>query len=97
LIEESEVRVTGAVPEVRPAMLEFVGQYLADYEQAASAHGLTLAQARVLGFAATMSMSNARSRSGSAATRPTSAARSTGWSSSGWSNVGRQRPTPGSN
>ena len=32
-------------------MLEFVGEFLLDYERAARAAGLTLAQARVLGFA----------------------------------------------
>jgi DNA-binding MarR family transcriptional regulator len=41
----------GKFPEVRFAMLEFVGQYLLDFERAAQAAGLTLAQARVLGYA----------------------------------------------
>lgn len=38
--------------EVRAALHELVGRFLADYERAANAHGLTLTQARVLGFAA---------------------------------------------
>ena len=38
--------------EVRAALYELVGRFLADYERAAAAHGLTLTQARVLGFAA---------------------------------------------
>lgn len=42
----------GQFPEIRFAMLEFVGQYLLDFESAAQSLGLTLAQARVLGFAA---------------------------------------------
>jgi DNA-binding MarR family transcriptional regulator len=42
----------GQFPEVRFTMLEFVGQYLLDFERAAERAGLTLAQARVLGFAA---------------------------------------------
>ncbi|WP_410812589.1 MarR family winged helix-turn-helix transcriptional regulator [Micromonospora sp. 067-2] len=42
----------GLFPEIRYSMLEFVGQYLLDFERAAQASGLTLAQARVLGFAA---------------------------------------------
>jgi DNA-binding MarR family transcriptional regulator len=42
----------GPFPQVRTAMLEFVGQFLLDYERAAQALGLTMAQARVLGFAA---------------------------------------------
>jgi DNA-binding MarR family transcriptional regulator len=42
----------GLFPEVRSAMLEFVGRYLLDFERASRAAGLTLAQARVLGFAA---------------------------------------------
>ena len=37
--------------EVRAALYELVGRFLADYERAANAHGLTLTQARVLGFA----------------------------------------------
>lgn len=37
--------------EVRAALHELVGRFLADYERAAQAHGLTLTQARVLGFA----------------------------------------------
>jgi DNA-binding MarR family transcriptional regulator len=41
----------GALPEVRLAMLEFVGEFLLDFERAARRAGLTLAQARVLGFA----------------------------------------------
>ncbi len=42
----------GQFPPVRMAMLEFVGQYLLDFEKASQAAGLTLAQTRVLGFAA---------------------------------------------
>ena len=38
--------------ELRAALHELVGRFLADYERAASAHGLTLPQARALGFAA---------------------------------------------
>jgi DNA-binding MarR family transcriptional regulator len=41
----------GALPEVRLAMLEFVGEFLLDFERASRRAGLTLAQARVLGFA----------------------------------------------
>jgi DNA-binding MarR family transcriptional regulator len=41
----------GSLPEVRLAMLEFVGEFLLDFERAARRAGLTLAQARVLGFA----------------------------------------------
>ncbi len=37
--------------EIRAALHELVGRFLADYERAATAHGLTLTQARVLGFA----------------------------------------------
>jgi DNA-binding MarR family transcriptional regulator len=47
----------GSFPEIRFAMLEFVGQYLLDFERAAQAKGLTLAQARVLGFSAMRPMS----------------------------------------
>ena len=38
--------------EIRAELHELVGRFLADYERAASALGLTLTQARVLGFAA---------------------------------------------
>ena len=38
--------------ELRAVLHELVGRFLADYERAAHAHGLTLTQARVLGFAA---------------------------------------------
>jgi DNA-binding MarR family transcriptional regulator len=38
--------------DVREALCALVGRYLADYEQAANRHALTLAEARVLGFAA---------------------------------------------
>lgn len=41
----------GSLPEVRVAMLEFVGESPLDFERAAQRAGLTLAQARVLGFA----------------------------------------------
>ncbi|MBE2320356.1 MarR family transcriptional regulator [Solirubrobacter sp. CPCC 204708] len=37
--------------EIRAALHELVGRFLADYDRAAQAHGLTLTQARVLGFA----------------------------------------------
>jgi len=46
--------------DVRAALYELVGRFLADYERAASAHGLTLAQARVLGFAACEPLSQRR-------------------------------------
>ena len=38
--------------ELRAALHELVGRFLADYERAAAEHGLTLMQARALGFAA---------------------------------------------
>ena len=38
--------------EIRAELHELVGRFLSDYERAAAAHGLTLTQARVLGFAA---------------------------------------------
>ena len=38
--------------ELRAALHELVGRFLADYERAAAEHGLTLPQARALGFAA---------------------------------------------
>jgi DNA-binding MarR family transcriptional regulator len=41
----------GPLMPLRSALLDFVGEYLLDFEQAAGAEGLTLAQARVLGFA----------------------------------------------
>jgi len=37
--------------EIRASLHELVGRFLADYERAAQTHGLTLTQARVLGFA----------------------------------------------
>ena len=37
---------------LRAALHELVGRFLGDYERAAGAHGLTLPQARALGFAA---------------------------------------------
>jgi DNA-binding MarR family transcriptional regulator len=37
--------------EIRAALHELVGRFLADYERAANAQELTLTQARVLGFA----------------------------------------------
>jgi DNA-binding MarR family transcriptional regulator len=37
--------------ELRAALHELVGRFLADYERAALTHGLTLPQARALGFA----------------------------------------------
>jgi DNA-binding MarR family transcriptional regulator len=46
--------------EVRAALYELVGRFLADYERAANAHGLTLTQARVLGFAACEPLSQRR-------------------------------------
>lgn len=42
----------GSFPEIRRSMLDFVGQYLVDFERSSQAQGLTLAQSRVLGFAA---------------------------------------------
>jgi DNA-binding MarR family transcriptional regulator len=42
----------GRFPGIRKAMLDFVGAYLLDFETSAQEAGLTLAQARVLGFAA---------------------------------------------
>ncbi|POM25761.1 DNA-binding transcriptional repressor MarR [Actinomadura rubteroloni] len=42
----------GRFPGIRKAMLDFVGAYLLDFETSAQRAGLTLAQARVLGFAA---------------------------------------------
>lgn len=44
-----------ALLAMRMDMLLFVGEYLLDFERAAEAEGLTLAQARVLGFAVTPS------------------------------------------
>jgi DNA-binding MarR family transcriptional regulator len=38
--------------DVRAGLYELVGRFLRDYERTANAHGLTLTQARVLGFAA---------------------------------------------
>jgi DNA-binding MarR family transcriptional regulator len=46
--------------ELRAALHELVGRFLADYERAAQAHGLTLTQARVLGFAACEPLSQRR-------------------------------------
>jgi DNA-binding MarR family transcriptional regulator len=46
--------------EVRAALHEVVGRFLADYETAASAHGLSLTQARLLGFAACEPLSQRR-------------------------------------
>ena len=46
--------------ELRAALYELVGRFLADYERAANAHGLTLTQARVLGFAACEPLSQRR-------------------------------------
>lgn len=46
--------------DVRAALHELVGRFLADYERAANAHGLTLTQARVLGFAACEPLSQRR-------------------------------------
>lgn len=46
--------------DVRAALHELVGRFLADYERAAQAHGLTLTQARVLGFAACEPLSQRR-------------------------------------
>ena len=46
--------------ELRAALYELVGRFLADYERAAIAHGLTLTQARVLGFAACEPLSQRR-------------------------------------
>ena len=46
--------------ELRAALHELVGRFLADYERAATAHGLTLPQARALGFAACEPLSQRR-------------------------------------
>jgi DNA-binding MarR family transcriptional regulator len=46
--------------EVRGALYELVGRFLTDYERSAQAHGLTLAQARALGFAACEPLSQRR-------------------------------------
>jgi DNA-binding MarR family transcriptional regulator len=46
--------------EVRAALYELVGRFLDDYQRAANAHGLTLTQARVLGFAACEPLSQRR-------------------------------------
>jgi DNA-binding MarR family transcriptional regulator len=46
--------------ELRAALCELVGRYLADYERAANAHDLSLTQARVLGFAAGEPLSQRR-------------------------------------
>lgn len=46
--------------EVRAALYELVGRFLADFERTAQAHGLTLAQARALGFAASEPLSQRR-------------------------------------
>jgi DNA-binding MarR family transcriptional regulator len=46
------VEPAAAHAELRAALHELVGRFLADYERAANAHGLTLTQARALGFAA---------------------------------------------
>jgi DNA-binding MarR family transcriptional regulator len=46
------VEPAAAHAELRAALHELVGRFVADYERAAQAHGLTLTQARALGFAA---------------------------------------------
>lgn len=46
--------------EVRAALHELVGLFLDDYQRAANAHGLTLTQARVLGFATCEPLSQRR-------------------------------------
>ena len=46
--------------ELRAALHDLVGRFLADYERSANAHGLTLTQARVLGFAACEPLSQRR-------------------------------------
>lgn len=43
--------------ELRAALSQLVGRFLTDYERAAAALGLTLTQARVLGFAASEPLS----------------------------------------
>ena len=48
--------------ELRAALYELVGRFLADYERSANAHGLTLTQARVLGFAACEPLSQRAAR-----------------------------------
>jgi DNA-binding MarR family transcriptional regulator len=46
--------------QLRAALHELVGRFLADYERAANGHGLTLTQARALGFAACEPLSQRR-------------------------------------
>jgi DNA-binding MarR family transcriptional regulator len=46
--------------ELRAALHDLVGRYLEDYGAAAGAHGLTVTQARVLGFAACEPLSQRR-------------------------------------
>jgi DNA-binding MarR family transcriptional regulator len=46
--------------DLRAALHDLVGRYLQDYGAAAEAHGLTLTQARVLGFAACEPLSQRR-------------------------------------
>ena len=46
--------------ELRAALHELVGRFLADYERAAAEHGLTLPQARALGFATCEPLSQRR-------------------------------------
>jgi DNA-binding MarR family transcriptional regulator len=54
------VEPAAAHAELRAALHELVGRFLADYERAAQAHGLTLTQARALGFAACEPLSQRR-------------------------------------
>jgi DNA-binding MarR family transcriptional regulator len=46
--------------ELRASLYELVGRFLDDYQRAANAHGLTLTQARALGFAACEPLSQRR-------------------------------------
>lgn len=46
--------------DVRAALSQLVGRFLEDYERAAARHGLTLTEARALGFAACQPLSQRR-------------------------------------
>ena len=80
--------------EIRAALHELVGRFLADYERAAQrarADAHAGARARVRERASRSR--SARSPPASAATRRTSACSSTGSSSASWSSAGRTRAT----
>jgi hypothetical protein len=59
--------------EVRAALHDLVGRFLADYERAARAHDLPLGQARLLGSRFASRSRSASSPRSSAVTRRTSA------------------------